>query len=79
MARFEINMDSFGDTCPTNWEEIVAYLNDIINGYTDELTTVDSDGVESIDEYALRDRVDKLWEAFCSGDLDGAPAPIMGE
>ena len=76
-TNYEITMDSFGDTCPTNWEEIADYLNGIIETYVDELTTTDEDGVEDIDETELRRRVDDLWERYCSGNLDGAPAPII--
>lgn len=75
--NYEITMDSFGDTCPTNWEEIAAHLNNRIETYISELTTVDEDGVEDIDEDELRRRVEKLWESYCSGDLDDAPAPVF--
>lgn len=76
MAYYEITMNSFGSECPANWEEIADYLNDIIDGYIDELTTTDEDGMETIDEDTLRERVDALWECWCAGDLEGAPAPV---
>lgn len=62
-TNYEITMDSFGDTCPTNWEEIAAYLNDLIE--------------EIPDDEDKRDKVDAIWEKYCAGELDGAPAPII--
>ena len=73
----EITMDSFGSDCPANWEEIASYLNDIIETYVEELTTTDNLGMEEIDEDELRRRIDDLWECYCAGDLEGAPAPVM--
>ena len=73
-----ITMDSFGDTCPANWEEIADYLNEIISGYVAEATNTDENGVEYItrdDELALDERVAALWESYCSGDLPDAPKP----
>lgn len=76
-TNYEITMDSFGDTCPTNWEEIAAYLNDIIETYVAELTTKDEDGIESTDWRELHDKMDQLWEDYWNGKIDGAPAPII--
>ena len=58
---YTITMDSFGDTCPANWEEIADYLNALID--------------EIPDDEDKRDKVDALWEVFCSGDLPDAPKP----
>lgn len=70
---YEITMDSFGSECPTNWEEIADFLNDIIETYVDELTTTDEDGVESTDWRELRDKTEQLWEDYWNGKIDGAP------
>lgn len=59
------NMNSFGSNCPMNWEEIADYLNALLN----EKTTDD------MDEIDIRELSDSIWEAYCAGDLDGAPAP----
>ena len=67
---YHISMDSFGDTCPTNWEEIADYLNGIIDdmNITDEYGELTAEG---------REQIDALWEQYCAGELKGAPAPIM--
>ena len=79
MKNFEITMDSFGSECPANWEEIADFLNDIINGWIEELTIVDEDGAEELDEDTLTERVNGLWETWCAGELEGAPAPVPAE
>jgi hypothetical protein len=63
MNSYYITAESFGSECPENWEEIAAFLNDIIDqrGIADD-----------------HDAVNDLWEEFCRGDLDGAPAPAWG-
>ncbi len=69
--EYHITMDSFGQDCPANWEQIAAYLNSIIDsmdGITDENGELTPDG---------REQIDTLWEQYCAGDLHGAPAPIM--
>lgn len=71
----EITMDSFGTNCPTNWEEIADYLNQIIETYITETTTMDADGIEMVDDDELRERVNALWESYCAGELEGAPVP----
>jgi hypothetical protein len=60
----KITMDSFGSECPSNWEEIAAYLNNIIEerGIQDD-----------------RDAIDELWEAYWHDEVKGAPAPRMEE
>ena len=79
--NYYVNMDSFGAMCPANWEEIADCLNDIIDGYIDELTATDALGFETLDEAELRERCDRLWEDYCGGRLPDAPVagPIMGE
>lgn len=57
-----ITVDSFGSDCPSNWEEIADALNNLIN----------ERGI-----YFDSDAIDALWEDFCSGDLEGVPAPVM--
>lgn len=75
--NYEITMDSFGSECPENWEEIASFLNDLIDTKADELTTTDDWGIQSVDEDELKLFVDGLWETYCAGELDGAPAPIF--
>ena len=67
---YHITMESFGQDCPKNWEEIAAYLNAIIDsmGIEDEFGEIDTEG---------REKIDALWETYCAGELKGAPAPIF--
>ena len=63
------NMESFGQDCPRNWEEIAAYLNDQIDG-------LDPDDLDD------RDKINAIWEDYWSAyhahELpDDAPAPIL--
>ena len=69
---YHITMDSFGQECPANWEEIADYLNGIIDSMddiTDENGDITPDGTE---------KISALWEQYCAGELEGAPTPIMG-
>lgn len=59
-----INMDSFGSDCPTNWEEIADFLNDIIR----------KTGIE--DDH---DAVNDLWEQYCNGEVFAAPEAVYDE
>lgn len=63
------NMDSFGDTCPGNWEEIAAWLNNTLELYCPNFDP---------DNWEDRDFANKLWEDFASGDLYavGCPRPL---
>ena len=68
---YHITMDSFGDTCPTNWEEIANHLNAIIDSMediTDENDELTAEG---------REKVDALWESYCAGNLTDAPTPVF--
>jgi hypothetical protein len=64
-------MDSFGQECPANWEEIANYLNNIIDSM--DITDPDTGDITLEGREALSD----LWERYCAGDMPGAPAPIM--
>ena len=64
-----ITMDSFGDFCPANWEEIANFLNDRI----DEIVAKYGDGAEY--SFDCEVELDRLWEDYCYGNLDGAPKP----
>jgi len=57
-----ITVDSFGSECPSNWEEIAAALNAIID---DRNIAHDCDAVND------------LWESYWNGDLSGVPAAVM--
>lgn len=70
-SEYHITMDSFGSECPKNWEEIADFLNEIIDnmdGIIDECGELTRDG---------REQIDALWERYCSGEIENAPAPIM--
>jgi hypothetical protein len=64
-------MDSFGQECPANWEEIANYLNNIIDSM--DITDPDTGDITLDGREALVD----LWERYCAGDMPDAPAPIM--
>lgn len=63
-----ITMESFGQDCPRNWEEIADYLNDIIDG----MSVTDEDGELTTEG---REKIANLWERYCAGELEGAPVP----
>ena len=63
-----INMDSFGECCPANWEEIADYLNDIIR------TRIENEN--SHGEMEQKEISESVWEQYCNGDLPDAPEPI---
>lgn len=56
-----ITVESFGSECPTNWEEIAAFLNNII----------DERGIAD-DHSAVND----LWEDYWNGQLSDAPEAV---
>ena len=86
-----ITADSFGSECPTNWEEIAEFLNEIIRDkretVNEELAEIEANkndnGVsftESCERIMDIERnfeswCDDLWETFCRGELNGAPEP----
>ena len=70
--EYHITMDSFGDTCPANWEEIADHLNAIIDA-TPDITDPDTGDLT----FEGREKIDALWEAYCAGDLPDAPAPVF--
>ena len=69
MENWLIDVDSFGADCPENWEEIADFLNEIIRKEIRE----DMD-------YRDKDYVsEKVWEAYCNGDLKDAPEAIWDD
>lgn len=64
-----ITMDSFGDFCPTNWEEIASYLNDKIDAI------IDSYGDNAEYDPDCADDIRRVWEDYCNGKFDDAPVP----
>ena len=74
-----ITMDSFGDTCPSNWEEIASALNALIREHADSIIRVDMYGISDYSDDDMREFVDNLWETYCSDGIDGVPAPIFEE
>lgn len=72
--EYHITMNSFGDTCPTNWEAIADHLNAIIDATPG---IIDPDTGDPTPEG--REKIDTLWEAWCAGDLPGAPAPVFDD
>lgn len=57
-------MESFGADCPKNWEEIAAYLNNML----------DERVAEDMDDRDIREIADQLWEDYWNGNLADAPA-----
>lgn len=53
-----ITTESFGSEIPANWEQIAAYLNEII----DERSIAED-----------HDAVNELWETYWNGEIPGAP------
>ena len=65
MFDHHITIDSFGQMCPANWEEIASYLNNIIDGMEDDI----------VDEYGDltfegREKIDEIWQNYCNGTYD---------
>lgn len=79
IERFFISMDSFGDTCPANWEEIASALNALIKEHYDQLETLDDIGYPLDVKIWMREWTDELWENYCSDGIAGVPAPIFEE
>lgn len=79
MAKYHINMDSFGSECPQNWEEIAASLNELIDAELEK----EEGAFDPSDAKGLSDSgyeiIDSIWEKFCAGQLEGVPAPIFEE
>lgn len=68
---YHVTMDSFGQECPKNWNEIAAYLNSKI----DELPEYDN---EQDRKDAIEDIWSEYWNAYHSGILpDDAPVPVV--
>ena len=67
--NYHVTMDSFGSDCPSNWEEIAAYLNDKI----DYALSVYGPDVSDPDCY---DALCSVWEAYCNGDYPDAPQAV---
>lgn len=71
---YHITMESFGQDCPRNWDEIADYLNsqiDSLSDITDEFDELTPDGREQID--AIWNR---YWNDYHSGTMpEGAPVP----
>lgn len=66
--QYHCNMDSFGQDCPMNWEDIAAALNA-------EIDKLPYNG----DKNAFADAVADLWERYCAGELEGMPKPVFEE
>ena len=78
-SDYFITMDSFGDTCPANWEEIASALNALIDEQYDLLDTLGYIGYPLDVDVWMREWTDELWETYCSDGIDGVPAPIFEE
>lgn len=74
---YHVNMDDFDhfDPWPTNWVEIAAFLNDIIDARIAEAQKGMSEDELTSHETELKlDRiVEKIWEQFCAGEIAGCP------
>lgn len=64
-----VTMDSFGEFCPANWEQIAAYLNDKID------SIIDSYGADAEYSRDCADDIVQVWEDYCNGKFADAPAP----
>ena len=62
-----ITMDSFGQYCPANWEELSAYLNEKIDAI------IESYGEDAEYSSECTDAIANLWEDFCNGSLPDCP------
>ena len=71
---YHITMDSFGQDCPANWEEIASFLNDVIDK---ELEACGDDAFDTAAWKGLSDEgheiVNSVWERYCNGELPGCP------
>lgn len=77
-ADYHITMDSFGADLPQNWEEIAAYLNNMIDESLDNAEGAFESGHDATGLSAEgHEIVNDIWERFCSGEIEGAPAPIF--
>lgn len=73
---YHITADSFGADCPENWEEIAAFLNELIDKTLENTDSAfdpayDASGL-SFEGHAV---VDDIWERYCAGEIEGAPIP----
>lgn len=68
-SDYMFDMDSFGQDCPTNWQEIA----DALNGFLDELAE------DCTDKRDLRDEADALWAQYWSFGIYGVPSPVWEE
>lgn len=68
-TEYHITMDSFGQECPENWQEIADYLNNII----DERVTPDEYGNITEDD---KNTLCKIWEDYWNENMQDAPKPI---
>ena len=63
--RYLITVDSFGENCPDNWEEIAGYLNFLLEEAWNEGCYA-----EAIE---FKDVVETIWDKYCNGMLPDAP------
>ena len=76
MDTYHVTMDSFGDKCPTNWEEIAGFLNHLIDGELEKAGEVPEYGDITPEGNEI---VFKIWESFCRGELSECPEPVFSE
>lgn len=69
---YHYDMDSFGQDCPSNWEEIANYLNAQIDAMPN-ITDPDTGDLTT----EGREQIATLWERYCDGELPDAPAPVF--
>ena len=86
LTPFHVTMDDFDqfDVWPSNWQDIADFLNDIIDSRIRAMIDAhdDFDAWLEVDQYReCRDISEKVWEQYCSGELDdeGCPAIIPRE
>lgn len=69
------NMESFGNDCPVNYDEICQYLNDIVDKWVDDNVDMSSEWWSHENEVAFSEAMDTIWEKYWRGEYPDAPAP----
>ena len=63
--------DSFGEYCPTNWQEIADWLN----GTYESVIAHDPDSYETDED--KRELAENIWNDYCLGYLEHAPEAVF--
>ena len=78
MFDYHITAESFGSDLPENWEEIAAFLNEMIDDALDGNPDAFMPGYDDTGLSAEgHEIIDNICERWCAGEIDGAPEPIL--